>query len=87
MKKFMLPMLIIIFLPSLLFGWYNSENERPYKDFWDNSYKHYNNLYKDSDRDGVINYFDYNDRKKSIQNPYQKNYYRNSFKFNKLRKR
>lgn len=28
-------------------------------------------LWKDSDGDGVINYFDYNDRDPYIQNPYQ----------------
>lgn len=47
-------------------------NTRPYRDSWGNRYKHYQNLWKDSDGDGVINYFDYNDRNPYIQNPYQR---------------
>lgn len=42
------------------------------------SYGHYTkreNLYKDSDRDGVVNRYDYNDRNSSVQSPKQKDYY------------
>ncbi len=67
MKKFVLLAFAIILIPSLLFAW----DSRPYKDFWGNRYKYYENLWKDSDGDGVINYFDYNDRDPYIQNPYQ----------------
>lgn len=74
MKKFVFLTLITIFIPSLLYAWDNLSNTRPYKDFWGNSYKHYNNLYRDTDRDGVINYFDYNDRRRDIQTPYQRSY-------------
>ena len=45
---------------------------RPYKDYWGNRYKHYENLWKDTDRDGIINYYDYNDRNPRIWTPYQK---------------
>ncbi|MGB9935196.1 hypothetical protein [Thermodesulfovibrio yellowstonii] len=74
MKRFVFLTLIAIFIPSLLFAWDDLSNRRPYKDSWGNSYKHYNNLYKDTDRDGVINYFDYNDRRRDIQTPYQRSY-------------
>jgi len=47
-------------------------NSRPYKDYWGNSYKYYNNLWKDTDGDGIINYYDYNDRNPRIWTPYQK---------------
>lgn len=67
-------MLITFLIPSFLFAWGELDNKRPYKDYWGNSYKHHNNLYKDTDKDGVINYFDYNDRDRKIQNPYQRNY-------------
>lgn len=77
---------VIIFLSLLVFAstataWddYDSYNSRPYKDYWGNHYKHYENMWKDSDRDGVINYFDYNDRNPYIQNPYQRNYFKNNW--------
>jgi hypothetical protein len=43
------------------------DNTRPYKDAWGNSYKHQENLYKDTDHDGVINLYDYNDRNPNVQ--------------------
>lgn len=57
------------------------DNSRPHKDVWGNSYKHRDNLYKDTDGDGVINKYDYNDRNPNIQrkrqvdpyNPYGNN--------------
>ncbi|ADC89779.1 hypothetical protein Thal_1147 [Thermocrinis albus DSM 14484] len=51
-------------------------NMRPYKDIWGNSYKYPENLYKDTDGDGVINMYDYNDRNPRIQTPYQYDPYR-----------
>jgi len=42
------------------------------------SYGHYTkreNLYKDSDRDGVVNRYDYSDRNSSVQTPRQQDYY------------
>ncbi len=54
------------------YGYDSYSSKRPYKDYWGNSYKHYNNLWKDSDRDGVINYYDYNDKNPNVQTPYQK---------------
>lgn len=74
MKRIVFFILFAMLIPSLLFAWDDLSNRRPYKDAWGNSYKHYNNLYKDSDRDGVINYFDYNDRRRDIQTPYQRSY-------------
>ena len=44
---------------------------RPHKDDWGNSYSKPENLYKDTDKDGVINKYDYNDKDKNIQTPYQ----------------
>lgn len=50
------------------------DNKRPYRDNWNNPYKHYDNLWKDTDKDGIPNYYDYNDRNPNIQNPYQRDY-------------
>lgn len=47
---------------------------RPYKDAWGNSYSNPSNLYKDTDRDGVINYYDSNDRNPNVSTPRQRNY-------------
>lgn len=37
-------------------------NPRPYEDYYGNSYQYYDNLFKDTDNDGLMNYFDNNDR-------------------------
>ncbi|WP_457601090.1 hypothetical protein [Hydrogenivirga sp.] len=50
----------------------SNSGPRPYKDAWGNSYKNYDNMWKDSDGDGVINYYDYNDRNPNVQTPYQR---------------
>ncbi len=73
MKKGLLILLTII---GGSFAIVSFDNTRPYKDAWGNSYKHYENLWKDTDRDGVINYFDYNDRNPYIQYKYQKNLFK-----------
>jgi len=75
MKKLVLVFALTITFISFAFAWDDLYNIRPYKDYWGNSYKYYENLWKDSDRDGVINYFDYNDRNPNIQTPYQYKYY------------
>lgn len=87
MKKILLALIIVIALPFQAFAFNNPYEERPYKDNWGNSYKNPNNLYKDTDRDGVINLYDYNDRNRNIQTPYQKDYnkgYNNNY-YNKQR--
>ena len=50
----------------------SNSGTRPYKDAWGNSYKYYENMWKDTDGDGIINYYDYNDRDPNIWAPYQK---------------
>lgn len=76
----------LLFTVNYSFAWMGAfDGRRPYKDAWGNSYKYYQNLWKDTDRDGVINYYDYNDRNPYIQNPYQKNYYNRNFGFPRLR--
>ena len=50
----------------------SNSGPRPYKDYWGNSYKYYDNLWKDTDGDGVINYYDYNDRDPDVWTPYQR---------------
>lgn len=47
---------------------------RQYRDYWRNTYTYYNRLWLDTDRDGIINYYDYNDRNRAIWSPYQKMY-------------
>lgn len=69
---------IIMAISSTALAWSDVyDKKRPYKDTWGNSYKYWDNLYKDTDRDGVINRYDYNDRNRYIQNPYQRGYYYN----------
>lgn len=76
MKTLCLSIIVILALVSVSFAgsWEYNDNKRPYKDAWGNSYKHQDNLWKDTDKDGVINYYDYNDRNRNIQNPYQQKY-------------
>ena len=49
---------------------------RPYTDIWGNHYRRYENLWKDSDRDGLWGYWDYNDRNPNIWHPSQKTWWR-----------
>jgi hypothetical protein len=51
-----------------------TSNKRPYTDAWGNHYKHQENLWKDTDKDGVINYYDYNDRNSKVQTKTQAKY-------------
>ena len=74
MKKILLILIIVTALPALAFAFTDYNKKRPYKDNWGNSYSNPNNLYKDTDRDGVINMYDYNDKNKNIQTPYQRDY-------------
>lgn len=68
-------MLSLVVVPfTVMAGDYGYER-RPYKDYWGNSYKSYDNMWKDKDRDGVPNYYDYNDRNPNVQTPYQRDYY------------
>ncbi len=60
---------------------YNNSNfgksyTKPYKDSWGNSYRYQDNLWKDTDKDGVINYYDYNDKNKKVQTKSQSDYYK-----------
>ncbi len=74
MKTFIVSIIAVLVFGSVCFAGQNNYGSRPYKDAWGNSYKYPNNLYKDTDRDGIINYNDYNDRNRNIQTPYQKDY-------------
>ncbi|MCX8028198.1 MAG: hypothetical protein N3A62_10165 [Thermodesulfovibrionales bacterium] len=75
MKTIIITVGLIIAMSSVAIAWTDGyNNKRPYKDSWGNSYKYRDNLYKDTDRDGVINKYDYNDRDRNIQNPYQREY-------------
>ena len=78
MKTLILSLTLILASASFVFaGNYDNpfdNNKRPYEDNWGNNYKSRDNLYKDTDRDGVINKYDYNDRNPNIQNPYQRDY-------------
>lgn len=49
---------------------------KPYKDYWGNSYRYQENLWKDTDHDGVINYYDYNDRNPKVQTKSQSRLYK-----------
>jgi len=75
MRKFLLAISLASLSFALDFGGWDSWGEkRPYKDYWGNSYKNYENMWKDSDGDGIINYYDYNDRNPNIWHPSQKKY-------------
>lgn len=69
-------LLILLVGGWVSFGIGYFDNTRPYKDAWGNSYKYYENLWRDTDKDGITNYFDYNDRNPYIQNKYQKDFFR-----------
>jgi hypothetical protein len=43
-------------------GWPTTTTTRPYKDIYGNSYSNQNNLWKDADKDGLVGYYDNNDR-------------------------
>ena len=45
---------------------YNTSNTYQYKDAFNNSYKSYDNLWKDSDNDGYINYYDRHDTNPNV---------------------
>lgn len=82
MKRLILNVVVSVILVSLfLIGTCfarNNSGSRPYKDYWGNSYKSPDNFNKDTDKDGVPNYLDYNDRNRNIQTPYQKDYNNNN---------
>jgi len=61
--KQLIAVALIVSAVSVSAGMYDFEtnDSRPYKDSWGNSYKYKENLYKDSDGDGVINQYDYRD--------------------------
>lgn len=86
MKTLICATLAVLLTASFAAAWnydYNkNKGQRPYEDSWSNNYKRQQNMWKDSDRDGVINYYDYNDRNRNIQNPYQKDY-SNPYKYKK----
>ena len=78
MKALFCVVLAVLLFSASFAGAWNYENKnkgtRPYEDAWGNNYKTQQNMWKDTDRDGVPNYYDYNDRNRNIQTPYQKNY-------------
>ncbi len=77
MKKLGLAMVVI--LTIALVGTSQAANSgsgsRPYEDAWGNNYRNYDNMWKDSDKDGTINRYDYNDRNPRVQTPYQRDPY------------
>jgi hypothetical protein len=79
MKKLLLSYLGICLFSLVSFA----GDKRPYTDYWGNHYKNYDNLWEDKDGDGVIGYYDYNDRNPRVKTPADK--YNNSydiFKYN-----
>ncbi|WP_297452602.1 hypothetical protein [Persephonella sp.] len=78
MKSLVIILTLAVF--SFSFAWDSWGSKRgyskPYKDYWGNSYKSYDNMWRDDDGDGVSNYYDYNDRNPNIQYPYQRGYKR-----------
>lgn len=65
---FIISFVIYFVIPAFAFDW---DKKRPYRDSWGNPYKYQENLWKDTDRDGVPNYYDYRDRDPNIWSPYQ----------------
>lgn len=79
MKAVILSIIALMFLSGTALAgrnYWDLDNSRPYKDSWGNSYEKSENLYKDTDKDGVANIYDYNDKNPRIQNPYQQDYSR-----------
>ena len=78
MKSFIFSIVAILFFSAVAAAWDNNsgkgKGQRSYEDAWGNNYKKQQNMWKDTDKDGVINYYDYNDRNRNIQNPYQSDY-------------
>jgi len=72
MKTLFTAVLAVLVMVSLVYAWDSgNRGKREYEDIWGNNYKRQENLYKDTDRDGVINKYDYNDRNPNIQRPDQ----------------
>ncbi|MCM8808020.1 MAG: hypothetical protein NC926_08810 [Candidatus Omnitrophica bacterium] len=73
-KKFLISFFIFlsfsfIIAQEVYYFYLFQPKKRPYKDFWGNSYQYYDNLFKDSDNDGIYNFYDYNDKKKNVSKP------------------
>ena len=73
MKKIMVFSLVLV--STGVMG-YELENQRPYKDIYGHSYKNEQNMNKDSDGDGVINRYDYNDKDSRIRTKYDSEIYK-----------
>ena len=58
-------------------------NSKPFEDNFGNNYKHYDNLFNDTDNDGLTNYFDNNDQDKDyFKSLYKSDNNSNSYQFN-----
>lgn len=71
MKQLLALMLAVLFAAA---GLAHAEGygSRPYRDAYGNAYSNPSNLYKDIDRDGRIGMYDYNDRNRNVQTPYDR---------------
>lgn len=92
MKKLIITTSVILVLSaaqSFADGWnYNTNQQNQQRtnnyNYQQDNYGHYTkreNLYKDSDGDGVVNKYDYNDRNPNIQRQGQRDY-SNSYNYN-----
>lgn len=79
MKKLIIFLCLMLFASSVMAfdRGYNPKPKPigPYRDHRSTNYRHYKEMFKDSNRDGVMRNFDYHNRNLYIQGPYQKNYY------------
>jgi hypothetical protein len=77
MKRILITAAIILaaytstFAEGLIYGGSSGNSgKRPYEDAYGNHYKKQENMYKDSDKDGVINYYEKNDRSTTPSHQY-----------------
>lgn len=78
--KTLLTATLLILLASTAFGWQNQYKSNP--NYQQDQYGHRtrnDNMYKDSDGDGVINKYDYNDQNSRVQTPSYGNRQNNSY--------
>lgn len=66
-----LSMLLMVFICAFAYGQYYNTTTRPYEDVYGNNYSNFNNLFEDSDNDGLNGYFDNNDRSSNVFDSYK----------------
>ncbi len=90
MKKLVLTLIAGILFSLELNAQFN--NSYPYKDAYGHSYKNFDNLWKDTDNDGIDNYYDRHDKNPNVglfentmpdlNNSYYNNYKSSSLDYN-----